>query len=282
MPRHAWLIITHNEFDILQRLVTALDAPFCDIYIHFDKKVRQLPKIRTHQSRLHILKNRVDVRWGSVSQIRCEFALFQAAAANGPYNYYHIISGTTLPLKPIDEIDRFFAKWKGLNILSGLSKDAPYQENLKIHRYNLFLSNYASRYPLLKAVSQFLWKSAIAVQRTLGLEINRSKEYFKASNWLSLTEDSIQYLLSRETDIFRTYRFTFCGDEYFVPTELSDSALKDKLFCYNKYLKVEMGDANPRILQNADYEELASCDCLFARKFSSDHLEIVDRIIRSL
>ena len=30
---HAWLIIAHNEFGILQRLVSLLDDAACDIYI---------------------------------------------------------------------------------------------------------------------------------------------------------------------------------------------------------------------------------------------------------
>ena len=39
MKRHAFLIIAHNEFGVLQRLVDAIDDPRNDIYIHFDKKV---------------------------------------------------------------------------------------------------------------------------------------------------------------------------------------------------------------------------------------------------
>ena len=110
---HAWLIIAHNEFGILQRLVTALDAPECDIYIHIDRKVSRLPKIHSEQSSLTFLPNRVDVRWGSVSQIRCEFALLEASAAQGPYDYYHIVSGTTLPLMPWSDISNYFKEKAG-------------------------------------------------------------------------------------------------------------------------------------------------------------------------
>ena len=96
---HAWLIIAHNEWGILQRLVSELDAPECDFYVHIDKKVKDLPLLKVEKGRLIMLENRVDVRWGSVSQIECELTLFEAAAANGPYDFYHIISGVTLPLK---------------------------------------------------------------------------------------------------------------------------------------------------------------------------------------
>lgn len=36
--RHAYLILCHNQFRILCRLLTALDDERNDIYIHVDKK----------------------------------------------------------------------------------------------------------------------------------------------------------------------------------------------------------------------------------------------------
>ena len=40
MEKHADLILAHNNFYILERLVKLLDYEFNDIYIHIDKKVR--------------------------------------------------------------------------------------------------------------------------------------------------------------------------------------------------------------------------------------------------
>lgn len=266
--RHAWLIIAHNEFGILQRLVSALDVPESDIYIHIDKKVSVLPIIWAESARLHFLEDRVDVHWGSVSQIRCEFALFEAAAANGPYDYYHIISGTTLPLKPMNEIEAIFMKNAGKSIFSGLCKDLPYQELLKVRRYNLFLNGYASRNIIRQHVSQFLWKSAIAAQRILGIEANRDKTFYKASNWLSLTDEVVRYLLSRKQDILKTYRYSFCGDEFFIPSELMDSPLKDTLLNEEHYLLHNISRSNAATYRLNEFEELCKTGYLFARKFS--------------
>ena len=77
--RHAWLIIAHNEFAILQQLIDRLDSPEMDFFIHVDKKVSAQPSISVRQGKLFVLKERIDVRWGSVSQIRCEMALFRTA-----------------------------------------------------------------------------------------------------------------------------------------------------------------------------------------------------------
>ena len=160
--KHAYLIIAHNEFEVLQLLVSALDDVQNDFFIHFDKKVRKLPQLFCQHSRLFVLKNRVDVRWGSVSQIKCEMLLFEEARQMGSYDYYHMISGTHLPLKNVAELNLFFQGMKGYSVLTGFVKDTEYQETLKIHRINLFLRHYASPRPWLSRVSQFVWKSCIA------------------------------------------------------------------------------------------------------------------------
>ncbi len=265
--RHAWLIIAHNEWGILQRLVSALDAPECDIYVHIDKKVAQLPMLQAGKARLKMLEKRLDVRWGSASQICCELALFEAAAQNGPYDFYHIISGTTLPLKPLSQINGFFEKAGGKSVLTGLCKDEPYQEALKMRRYNLFLREYKSSDQLRKRISQFMWKSGIAVQRILGIETNRGMDFYKASNWLSLTEEAVQYILSHKKDILRTYRYTLCGDEYFVPTELMASPLRDKVINSDVYLKREILRDTASVFSLTELPQLEASDYLFARKF---------------
>lgn len=41
MKKHAYLIIAHNEFELLKLLVSQIDDVRNDIYIHIDKKVRK-------------------------------------------------------------------------------------------------------------------------------------------------------------------------------------------------------------------------------------------------
>ena len=265
---HAWLIIAHNEWGILQRLLSLLDAPGCDFYVHIDKKVRELPHLKVEKGHLFMLENRLDVRWGSVSQIECELALFDAAAANGPYDFYHIISGVTLPLKPFEEVDAWFAGLSGKNIFSGLCQSTSYQETLKVRRYNFFLRNYTSRSAFRRESSQFLWKSAIALQRLLHIETNRGKAFYKASNWVSLTEEAVQYILGRKKEILRTYRYSFCGDEYFVPSELMASPLSVTLADEKDYLLHNIARSNAATYHLDEYSHLCGTDYIFARKFT--------------
>ena len=266
--KHAWLIIAHNEWGILQRLVSELDATECDFFVHIDKKVQSLPVLNVEKGRLFMLENRVDVRWGSVSQILCEMTLFETAAANGPYDYYHVISGVTLPLKPLAELDAFFQAAEGKSVLTGLRVDEPYQENLKVHRQHYFLRHYCSRNRLVRWVSQHLWSLCLAFQRKRGMEVNQGLSFYKASNWLSLTEEAIQYILGRKDKIWEIYQRSFCGDEFFVPSELMNSPLKEHILSYEQYLLQKMGRATTTAFPLEEYEAMKSSGYLFARKFT--------------
>lgn len=266
--KHAWLIIAHNEFGILQLLVSSLDSVNCDFYIHIDRKVKQLPEIKAEFSKIIFITERLDVRWGSFSQIQCELLLFESSFTNGPYDYYHIISGTTLPLKSLNQIDDYFETKKGSNIFDRVRKEQPYQEKLKVHRYNCFLRNYSFGPVIVRKVSQFLWKSLIAIQRVCHIETNRGKDLYKASNWVSLTHEAVQYLISNEYWIEKTFRYSFCGDEYFVPSTLMNSYLKETILSDGHYLFHDISRSNAAVYMLSDLTKLSESGCLFARKFT--------------
>ena len=74
--RHAFLILAHNEFQILKILLSMLDDGRNDIYLHIDKKVVLGPLeqdlFRLAKARLFVLEQRLDVRWGDISVVKAE------------------------------------------------------------------------------------------------------------------------------------------------------------------------------------------------------------------
>ena len=83
--RHAYLIMAHNNFKILEKTIMLLDDKFNDIYIHIDKKVSNFNydyyKSLVKNSNI-IFTERIDVKWGSFRQIQCEYILFKEAYKN--------------------------------------------------------------------------------------------------------------------------------------------------------------------------------------------------------
>ena len=266
--KHAWLIMAHNEFEVLRLLLEALDDDCNDIYVHLDRKVKEMPELATVRSRLTML-HAVDVRWGTVSQLRAEFLLFETARQSGDYAYYHLISGTHLPLKSVREIEDFFERADGCSLLTGLRKDEFYQETLKMHRIHFFLKHYADARPFIRRLSQYAWRACIALQKALHITVHKEDAFYKASQWLSLTDDAVRYLVARKKRILRKYRFSFCGDEFFVPSELLASPLKEKVRNCEVLLKQEIGRAHPGIYALSEWDSLKDSDYLFARKFTS-------------
>lgn len=62
--KHAFLIIAHNNFEQLQLLVSLLDDVCNDIYVHIDKKTKELPNLHVNEAELIILKKRIDIKGG--------------------------------------------------------------------------------------------------------------------------------------------------------------------------------------------------------------------------
>lgn len=263
----AYLIIAHNEFEVLRRLVAALDDSRCDIFIHFDAKVEALPEIRASKSRLYILDNRVNVKWGTVSQIRSEYALWEEAVKYGPYSHYVLLSGTHFPLMSCDGIVTYFDCHSGMNLIPDMGRANDYQIDMKMRRYNF-------------RPGTFFWRAMLKVQRILHIRCNRDVDFFNGGNWTSLTQDAVQWLLENKKRILRRYRWTFCGDEFFVPTELLASHLRESVEFSRDLLKFEIGRSNAREYTIDDYKELVDCGCAFVRKITSRSISLIDLLAK--
>ena len=266
MLRHAYLIIAHNEFEVLRHLLAALDDVRNDIYIHFDKKVKNIPTVHTVNSRLFILEKRVDVRWGDVSQIKTELLLFETAFRNGPYEYYHLISGTHLPLKDQNEIHRFFDEHKGNEVMR-LWKLDEWEVDVKVRRRSLMVRWNQSPISVLRYISQLTFTVAQRLQRVVGYKRYADCRFTKSDNWISITERATAFLVNNKGLILRKYSQTFCADEFFAASELINNDFK--IFDYDKLLYVRFGPPKPVTFQLSELPRLMETGYLFARKFTA-------------
>lgn len=271
--KHAYLIIAHHEFSVLQCLVHTLDDGRNDIYIHFDKKIKNIPAIQANQSKLYIVKKRINVRWGHVSQIEAEYAMMEAANQVHDYKYYHIISGVHLPLYPQDYIHDYFSSLENFQLLTAMETNTEEIER-KMMRFNLFMYNFSG-----SRIYQILWSQALRLQNILKVRRHIGLEFKKAANWVSITNDAVRYLLSIQEQVLQKYQYTMCGDEFFIPTELKNSDLRETIRYEDKMLKFEIQRANSKTFRLEDLEKLISSNCLFARKFSEMDMDLVKKIM---
>lgn len=284
--KHAYLIIVHNELDLLKNLVSVLDDDRNDIYIHFDAKLKILPDLSVAKSKLYVLKKRINVCWADFSIVEVELALLKAAYSNERYLYYHFLSGVDLPLKNQDYIRAFFDKNAGKEFIDICLFDVSSEMDRKMKRWHLFPHDFKNvgRFTIITRTLRAIF---VRLQECLGIKRNKHINFRKGSQWVSITSDFTEYLLSRENIIRKVYSHTFCPDEVFIQTECWNSKFRYKLYDYShNYMGhmrlIDWQRGKPYVWRNEDYDELMRSDRIFARKFSSEYIGIVKKITEAV
>lgn len=268
--KHAFLILAHTDFDMLKRLVESIDDERNDIYIHFDAKVISLPEILTRKSKLHILDNRVDVRWADVSVVEGEYALFEKAVENGPYQYYHLLSGADLPLKSQDYIHDFFDENDGKEFIGYTFTEISPEVERKVMRWHLFPKEFRKTTLFKKA----LRAGFIRIQELLGIRRNKGIAFTKGSQWVSVTQAMAELFIRNKDWALKTFTHTFCSDEIVMQTLCWNSPLKENIFCTTDDRKgcmrvISWFDGEMRNWTEEDLCRMKQSEFLFARKFIS-------------
>lgn len=264
--RHAFLIIAHHEPELLRTLVTLIDHPMCDIYIHIDRKsdMNLFKDINTRQSKIEFIQDRINVRWGDYSQILTEIKLFDAAHKKGEYSYYHLLSGVDLPLKPIGTILKWFEDNDGYEYLG--AHPAPKKFQKRMYRKYFFITRKRNI-----ATSVIL-----GLEKIMGLKWNTGTDVWMSSNWGSFTDGFVSQIILNRDWIEKHFKYSFCGDELYKSTLMHHLGLEKN--DRGSLLHVDWEKGNPYTFQDDDYEDLIRSDKMFARKFSIKQESLINKI----
>ena len=118
MCKHAICIMAHKNVEQINTLLSLLDHPLIDIFLHLDFKssIMQSDIISPSHSHLYFV-NRHDVRWGDISLVESELDLFKAVLdSKNDYDRIHLISAQDLPMKSASYILEYFAKSENKNV----------------------------------------------------------------------------------------------------------------------------------------------------------------------
>ena len=287
MDKHAYLIKAHHQFGLLEKLLNLLDDPRNDIYIHIGKDVNYdpAPLVRSVKKAEIFFVPRIREEWGGFSQIKSELELFRAASAK-KYAYYHLLSGADLPLKTQDEIHEFFAGHRGYEFIYFCPQSFWKESVYKYEQYRFFQEKIGRK-------QSGVWYQAerisVFLQRKLG--VRRSGGNLTCclgANWVSITDELVRYIISREALIKRMFRFSLCCDEFFVQTLVWNSPFRERVFSLeDDYLAclrlIDWKRGTPYTWRKEDYGELMEAPHLFARKFDEQtDEEIIDMIYETV
>lgn len=288
MQKHAYMIIAHNQFELLEILIKMLDDKRNDIFVHIDAKLQNFDfesfkRIPQH-SRI-IFTDRISITWGDFSQVQAEMILLKSAVQNeekdNPYSYFHLLSGVDLPIKTNDEIHKFFDINKGKEFIHFSENEPSHAFVNRIKYYHIFRKK---RNLFFKILAQ----SALKIQKLIG--VNRLKKnnliVQKGTNWFSITADFAKYVVSKSNEIEKMFNYSYCCDEVFLQTIFVNSPFKNNLLmpnCNNNQLAcarlIDWNRGNPYVFKIDDYDEIISSKAMFARKFSfNEDKEIIYKI----
>ena len=283
--KHAYLILAHNEPELLSLLIGRLDDARNDIYIHFDRKLTVLPEVKTQHAGLYILKDRVDVRWADVSMIEAEYKLFHAVVDSGcQYSHHHLISGVDLPLKNQDYIHSFFAQHQGEEFVGLHQRPMNRHADRALHYWHPFTRSFRGS-GCVFAIKRILRYLVIQTQVLLGIRRNTTIPFHKGGQWVSITRELIDYLLEQEDRAFTIFSRTFGADEYFVPTLIWDTPFMERLFDATDESRGAMryigwrADGQLIDFTSQDLPALQQTEYLFARKFNSRDKAFLQEIL---
>ena len=291
--KHAYLIMAHADMEQLQKLIYLLDDPRNDIFLHVDKKCTSFhpDSFHTEHAGLYVVE-RMRVYWGHLSQIKLEYHLFEVARKHGNYSYYHLLSGADLPIKSQDTIHDFCSQHQGKDFIAfWLSESACADTYYKVSRYHLGM-----RYDKLfsqRTLSIISAKLRFIIGDIVTAILGKREmdcTYVKGANWLSITEETLDFILQAKSKVLKRYRYTRCPDEIFVQTLVyNDPYFRSKVYD----MEGEHGDLrlliwppatpSPQILRKENLPMLLESSAFFARKFSTAvDPEVSDELIRRL
>ena len=286
--RHAYLIIAHEEPELLKTLIYLLDDRRNDIFLHIDKKSERLYAfactLSPRFSTLHVLNKRIDVSWGHFSQVETEFLLIEAALSAGNYAYIHLLSGADLPLKSQDEIHAFFQQHNGKEFVGFASGERNERDLFRKACLKQILIRHLTRGPeFMQNLCLSLNRKFLRLQTLVGYRKRYPVELKKGTNWFSITGNLAAYMASKKPLIRKYFKHVLCADEMFLQTIIWNSPFKESVYNlrdeYDSCRRFMIwGEASPRILGIEDERVILSSGRLFARKFSSCNPSIISTV----
>lgn len=279
-PRHAYCITAYNEPAVLQSLLTQLDDPRNDVFIHVDAKadMRQFERVFCKSARL-FWTPRMRVFWGDMTQAESELLLFRFARAHGHYAYYHLVSGVDHALKSQDFIHDYCDRHRGEEFVAIVNNEwNARQAAERIGKWYFFVRMYRHPNGKIRRLFMTLSNSLLKLQEWFRISRNRNVVAYKGSNWVSVTEGFVDWLLAHEDDVRRIFHHTLACDEIFLQTLIMRSPFAGNVSARGNMREIDWERGDPYVWRLEDADRLAASDCFFARKFSSAHFDIITDI----
>jgi hypothetical protein len=285
--RIAYLMVVHRDPEVLKRAITTLSWGECAFFVHIDRKAdgRKFSGALGHDVFASSL--RLPVYWGEFSQVKAATLLMEKALAHAePCDYFVLLTGSTYPLRSGRYVHAFLEQNLGFEFMSMVKMPAP---GKPISRINTV--RFPSHKPLRRFAARALARLGIA-QRDHRRCLGALQPYSGVASW-ALSRAACEYVLgflARNPHVEAYFQNTFAPDEMLFHTVLGNSPFRDHMRRDLLYDNWSVPGPHPATInaQHVSFFEAqekvwvedmyGSGEALFARKFSDDRLDLLDRV----
>lgn len=271
--KQAILITAYKDLNFISNIIQYFDDDF-DFYIHIDKKCTEDITFLQNDTRVHVYR-KYRIEWGGSNHIFAILLLMKEAYRIGKYGFYHLITGSDFPIKPLSEFKAYFENHRNDNFI----------EYFQLPQVNWGYDGGYNRicyYSLALNLFDFRGKwgginhNIVRIQKALKLK--RSFKFFGEKLWGGGTYwslgtsgmESVLFYLAKNPKYIKRFKYTAVGEEIFFQTILLNELELKPLNNSLRYIIWSGDDVGPQTLTIKDFESVLQSNSFFARKFESE------------
>lgn len=263
----AYCILCHKNNIILRTLIELL-SKHNDVYVHIDAKA-DIEEFAEYRGQSFFVADRVLVKWGAFSMVEATLRLMHATCTK-QYDYIFLLSGDDLPLKSDKQIKEWLSNHWGYEFI-GVDQSANVDYRLKcLYPDNMYTQNKS-------LFNKLRYKLRVFKPNPYFKDLPK---LYKGTQWFAITSELRDYILEyidNSPQYMRAFERSMISDEVFFQTIVCNSEFRNRIHGFDDKVHDArmalryMDWANGlKVLDAADYENMKSSDCLFARKMSED------------
>lgn len=212
-----------------------------------------------------VIVPRKNVYWGTYSQIECEMELLKTSYLQ-KYDYYHLISGQDLPIKPREYFLEFFdAVKEGMQFVNFWGSNGQYWNRIN-YKYPFLKLYRRTKYEFLNNTEKLIL-TRILRKKSIKYEYFHDKIPYAGSNWFDITHQLVLRILEQTEWIDSVFKDGYTVDELFVQTVLGNSLDLSHNISNVETRLIDFERGKPYVFRYADFDEILSSNALFCRKF---------------
>lgn len=268
MSKLGFVVLAHENLHRTKSLVEYLHAFGCPVAIHVDARVdhdaaERLQSDLKSLKKIHFTK-RFASEWGGFGLVRASLtAGEQLIKAHSDLSHVMLISGSCLPIRPVNQLLKFLSKKQGTDFIESvdLSSQTWVQDGLNEERFDFY-------FPISWKKNRWLFDVFTSLQRRLNVKRARpvGLPIYLGSQWWCLTRTTLRKIINdpERAKYDRYFKRSWIPDESYFQTlaRRHSERLEARSLTWAKF----DDEGKPFTIYSDHVQAIENTNCFFMRK----------------